>query len=301
MPFHTIAVISPGNMGSAVGAFLKRAGYDVITDLTGRSDHTRQAAGRAGMRDAGSLDALAREADLVLSILAPALAVEIAGKIAETIARTGATPVYADCNATSPMTATEIAGIIGKAGAKFVDVGIIGGAPREGDGTDGKAFPRFCASGPDAALLDELDGKGVSIVQVGPEIGQGSAIKICNGAFTKGSFALYTTVMMAAEHYGFADQLRPQLQRGQAGTAERLDEAITRLPSLAGRYIGEMEQVAETMASIGLTPKMHDGAAELYRLLAETPLAAQRRDEIDPDRTPAETLAMLAAYLKGRE
>jgi 3-hydroxyisobutyrate dehydrogenase-like beta-hydroxyacid dehydrogenase len=295
MPFETIAVISPGNMGSAVGAHLKKAGYDVVTDLTGRSDHTKRAAERAGIRDAGSLEALVREADLVLSILAPALSVEIAGRVAEAMARTGAAPFYADCNATSPKTAKEIAAIMEKAGAAFIDVGIIGGAP-----TGDRVFPRFCASGSNAHLLDELDGKGVSVVQVGPEIGQGSAIKICNGAFTKGAFALYASVMMAAEHFGFADQLRPGLQRGQAGTAERLDEAMIRLPSLAPRYIGEMEQVAETLESIGLTGNIHTGAAEIFRLLAETPLAKQRRDEIEPDRTSAETVKILASFLEGR-
>lgn len=296
MPFKTIAILSPGNMGSAVGAFLGKAGYEVITDLTGRSDYTTGLAARAGMRDAGSLDALVGEADLILSILAPAFAIELAGKIADAMGRTGATPAYADCNATSPATARELAAIVEGAGAIFIDVGIIGGTPGEG-----RAFPRFCASGPRADLLDELDGKGVQILRVGSEIGQGSAIKICNGAFTKGAFALYTTVMLAAERFGFTEHLRPQLQRGQAGTAERLDEAIVRLPTLAGRYIGEMEQVAEALSDIGLTPKFHEGAAEVYRMLAETPLAAQRREEIDPNRTTPETLKILTEHLKGRE
>ena len=79
---------------------------------------------------------------------------------------------------------------------------------------------------------------------------------------------------------------------------ERLDEAVIRLPTLAGRYVGEMEQVAEAFAEIGLTPGFHDAAAEVYRLLADTPLAAQRREEIDPDRTTPETLAILVEHLK---
>lgn len=293
MTIRTIAIMSPGNMGSAVGAFLGKAGFDVIADLTGRSDYTKGLAARAAMRDVASRDALVGEADLVLSILAPQLAVPVAREIAGAMGRTGCAPVYVDCNATAPATARELAAIIGGAGAAFIDVGIIGSAPAEG-----RAFPRFCASGPDAALLDVLDGNGVSILHVGPEIGQGSAIKICNGAFTKGAFALYTTVMMAAETFGFAEHLRPQLRRGQAGTAERLDDAVIRLPTLSGRYIGEMEQVAEAFADIGLTPGFHDAAADVFRLLAETPLAAQRREEIDPDRTSPETLRILVDHLR---
>ena len=294
MPLSTIAILSPGNMGSAVGAHLAQAGYRVIADLTDRSDFTRRRAAKAGIDDAGSLDAVVTESDLVMSILDPALAVEMAEKVAAAMTRGGATPVYADCNAIAPATAQRLAAIVEGAGAAFVDVGIIGGAPAEG-----RAFPRFCTSGPAAGRLDELDGKGVTILHVGDEIGQGSAIQICNGAFTKGAFALYTSVMLAAARFGFADQLRPQLQRGQAGTAERLDEAIVRLPSLSHRYIGEMEEVAQTFGDIGLPDGFHLAAAELFRLLADTPLAAERREEIDSDRTTAETLAALAASLGG--
>lgn len=294
MAFGTIAIMSPGSMGSAVGQFLGQNGYRVITCLAGRSDYTRKLARRAGMRDAGALDALVREADLVLSILDPGKAVAVAGEIARAMQTAGGRPAYADCNATSPATAVELQGIIAGAGANFIDVGIIGGAPAEG------RFPMFCTSGPDAALIDELDGKGMNILNVGPEIGQGSAIKICNGAWNKGAFALYTAVMTAAEHYGFTRHLRRRLPDSQAGTVERIDAAITRLPSLSGRYIGEMEQVAETFASIGLPSGFHEASAALFRLLNETPLASERREEIDPDRTPLDTLEVIVDTLHGK-
>ncbi len=295
MAFDTIAVMSPGNMGSAVGNMLRQNGYDVITCLAGRSDFTRNKAEDAGMRDAGSLEALVAEADLVLSILDPGKAVMVASEIADAMRKAGATPVYADCNATSPQTAGELQAIVEAAGGKFVDVGIIGGAP-----TRRENFPKFCTSGPDAALLDELDGKGVNILHVGPDIGQGSAIKICNGAWNKGAFALYTAVMTAAEHYGFTEHLRPRLPGSQAGTVDRIDAAITRLPSLSGRYIGEMEQIAETFASIGLPSGFHQASAELFRLLNDTPMAGERREEIDPDRTPLDTLKVIVDTLHAK-
>ncbi len=294
MAIGTIAIMSPGNMGSAIGRFLGQNGFEVITCLAGRSDYTKKLALRANMRDAGSLDALVREADLVLSILDPAKAVTVAGEIAQAMQAANATPAYADCNATSPATAGELHRIIEDAGAKFVDVGIIGGAPQEG------RYPMFCTSGPDAALMDELDGRAVKILNVGPDIGQGSAIKICNGAWNKGAFALYTAVMTAAEHYGFTEHLRPRLPHSQAGTVEKIDAAITRLPTLSDRYIGEMEQIAETFASIGLPAGFHEASAELFCLLDETPLASQRREEIDPDRTPLDTIKVIVDTLHGK-
>lgn len=292
MAFTTIAILSPGNMGGAVGACLHKSGYDVITCLTGRSDFTRRKAAEAGFRDVPDMAGLVRKADLILSILDPAKAEEIAEGVAAAMTETGETLVFADCNATSPATAERLNAVIDAAGGQFVDVGIIGGAP-----TRRENYPQFCTSGPHAALLDELDDKGVRIERIGPDIGQGSAIKICNGAFNKGAFALYASVMLAAEHYGCTEFLRQRLPGSQSGTVEKLDNAILRLPSLSGRYIGEMEQVAETFESIGLTPHIHQGAADLFRLLNASPLANERREEINPNRTVADVLHDLAKNL----
>ncbi len=293
MSFNTIAIMSPGNMGSGVGAALGESGYDVITCLAGRSDYTKKQARHANMRDAGNLQSLVAEADLILSILDPAKAVSLAADIAQAMKDAGRKPPYADCNATSPATAAELNRIVTGAGAVFIDVGIIGGSPNRD-----RPPPMFCTSGAHAALMDELDGKGVKILLVGEEIGAGSAIKICNGAWTKGAFALYTAVMMAAEHYGFTEHLRPRLPGSQAGTVEKLDQAIPRLPTLAGRYVGEMEQVAETFESIGLPSGFHTASAELFRILNKTPLAAERREEIDPDRTPQDVLRVILDALE---
>jgi 3-hydroxyisobutyrate dehydrogenase-like beta-hydroxyacid dehydrogenase len=283
-------------MGGAIGARMVEAGLDVITCLAGRSDYTRRKADEAGFRDTGDLETLVRDADLVLSVLDPAKAVEIAESVATAAAETGATLVFADCNATSPATAGWLNAIITGVGGKFIDVGIIGGAP-----LPGKEMPSFASSGPDAGLLDAIDGKGVRQLYIGPDIGQGSAIKICNGAFNKGAFALYTIVMLAAEHYGCTEFLRERLPGSQAGSVEKLDNAILRLPTLSGRYIGEMEQVAETFDAIGLPPDIHRGAADLFRLLNESPLAAERRDEIDADRTVPDTLQELVKTLAARD
>ncbi|MDA0652917.1 MAG: DUF1932 domain-containing protein [Proteobacteria bacterium] len=294
MGFSTIAILSPGNMGGAVGAQLRKSGYDVISCLAGRSDFTRRKADEAGFRDVADMNALVSEADLVLSILDPAKAMDIADQVASAMKSTGKNPVFADCNATSPATAEKLNAVIEAAGGKFVDVGIVGGAP-----TRRENFPQFCTSGPHASLLDELNDKGVRIECIGPRVGQGSAIKICNGAYNKGAFALYTTVMLAAEHYGCTEFLRDRLPNSQAGTVERLDQAVLRLPSLSGRYIGEMEQVAETFEAIGLTPDIHKGAADLFRLLNASPLATERREEIDPGRSVADVLRMLSETMPG--
>ncbi len=288
MTVTAIAILSPGNMGSAVGRFLVEGGFDVVSCLGERSDFTRERAKKYGIRDIGGMDDMVAAADLVLSILDPAKAEEIAGAAAVAMKKVGKSLIFADCNATSPATAEKLNAIIEDAGGRFVDVGIIGGAPDRKEN-----FPNFCASGPHADLLLPLDGKGVKILKVGDEIGAGSAIKICNGAWNKGAFALYTAVMLAAEHYGFTEILRERLPGSQAGTVDKLDGAINRLPSLSGRYIGEMEQVAETFASIGMPDGFHNASAELFRMLNDTSLGSERRELIPEDRTTLDVLKIL--------
>ena len=92
MPLNRIAILVPGEMGAAVGKAFGDNGIEIITCLVGRSDYTKKLALRANMRDAGSLDALVREADLVLSTLDPAKAVTASGEIATAMQPADPTP-----------------------------------------------------------------------------------------------------------------------------------------------------------------------------------------------------------------
>src|SRR5690606_32132116 len=117
------------------------------------------------------------ESDLVLSVLVPSEAVGIAEQAAAAMRRTGAHPVYADCNAVAPRTAEGIDALIRGAGATFIDAGIIGGPPQApGSNT------RFPCSGPDTAAFEALANHGLKVSVVGPRIGQASGLKMCYAA-----------------------------------------------------------------------------------------------------------------------
>jgi len=161
-------------MGHAVGRVLIQHGHGVLTCLDGRSERTRGLARAVGIRDVGSLDAAVGEASLVLSILPPAAALGQARVVAGAMERTGAKPVYVDCNAISPGTAVDAGAVIEGAGAVFIDAGIIGLAP-DGHGPG----PRFYVSGPDTTPMEALDGKGFQVKAIGSAIGRASALKMC--------------------------------------------------------------------------------------------------------------------------
>ena len=294
MGLRTIAILSPGDMGHGVGKALVERGFDVITCLTGRSRRTRDLAERAGLHDVPSLADMVVRADLIMSILVPAQAVRVAKEVAEAMRTTGAPRPYADCNAISPRSASAMASIVAAAGGDYIDAGIIGGSPARG------AVPRLYTSGPRAALMDELDGKDIVVRNLGPRVDSASGLKMCYAAMTKGTNALRVAMLTTAETLGLYDELIGELAESQGAALAAMESGIPGLPANAGRWIGEMEEIAATFEAAGVTPGFHRGAAEVFRLLDSTPFAAETPETIDHARTLKETIQATAGQLQER-
>lgn len=294
MSIHRVAILSPGDMGHAVGRALGEAGLEIITCLQGRSDRTRTLAERANIRDVATMEDLVIEADLVLSILVPAEALNVATRIADALRTTGAGAAFADCNATSPQTALAIDEVIVAAGGRSIDASIIGGPPVRGN------RPRFYVSGPDSGIMSHLDGKGIVVRLLGEKIGRASGIKMCYAALTKGTSALYTALLTAAEALDLSKPLRAELASSQSDAYKRMQAQVPSLPANAFRWIGEMEEIAATFEHVGVTPYFHRGAAEMFRLLSETPYAAETPETVDKSRTLEQTVSGVHAAVASR-
>jgi len=292
MTIKTVALLSPGDMGEGVAASVIGQGIDVITVLAGRSGETRMRAERAGIRDVPDLETLVSEADLVLSIMPPERAEAIAAEVAAAMKKTGNAPAFADMNAIAPTTAKRIAAVIADAGAEFIDGGIIGSAPLKS-----KADTKIYVSGPKAGLMDALDGNGKKIIRLGDEIGRASAVKMIYASVTKGTDSLLTAAYTAAEALGIRDVLEAEWANSQPDALARMERRVSALPADAGRWIGEMEQIAETYASVGVTANYHKGAADMYRLLNATPFAAESRETMDKSRTMQESVKVYVQHL----
>ena len=284
---RTIAIISPGNMGHAVGRLLGSRGFEVVTALADRSPRTRGLAARAGIRDLGGIETVVAAADLVLSILPPAAAVAAAEEAAAAMTASGATPPFADCNAVSPATTERIEKLIRGAGADYVDAGIVGGPPAAGVG------PRFYASGPAAHLLAPLEGGGLVVRDLGGAIGRASALKMCYAAVTKGTSALQFAQLAAASRLGVDEALASELAESQAAVYAAMRRALPGLPAKAPRWIEEMRQIAATFESVGVPGEFHRGAAALYELLSATPFAGEPEEAVDTSRSLETTVAAL--------
>jgi 3-hydroxyisobutyrate dehydrogenase-like beta-hydroxyacid dehydrogenase len=289
---RTVAILGSGDMGSAVAGAFARAGLRVVTDLSRRSAHSRGLAARAGMVDVGSLDALVERSELVLSIVPPAAALECAEAVAAAMRAARAAPPFADCNAVAPATARKIAQLFDSTGAAFIDAGIVGRAPRPGG-----ERPRFYVSGAARRALLGIDVAEIELVDMGEEVGAASALKMAYAALNKGTDALHTAVLLAGARLGVLPALLKEFESSQAEALARMKARVPFLAATAGRFAGEMAEIAATFDAAGVTPDFHRGAEWIYARLAATPLAAETRATLPRERSLDAALAVFSAAL----
>ena len=231
-----VGLLHPGEMGAVVGACVDG---DVIWASEGRSEASRARA--ASFRDVGTLAALVNGADFILSICPPHAAADVARACA------GFTGVYVDANAISPQRAREVAALQ----PRFVDGGIVGGPPAEPGTT-------LYLSGVDAAAVAALFVGSPLATRV---VANASAVKMAYAAWSKGTTAMLLAIRDVARANGIEDEWRlaaPEL-------AERLPRAEAAKATKGWRWIGEMEEIADTFAAAGQPDGFHRAAAEVYR------------------------------------
>lgn len=272
----TIGIISPGDMGHSVGKVLVSDGLRIITCLRDRSERTRMLARESGIVDVSSYQELVQESEMILSILVPDQATDFATIIADEIKKAQSGLVFVDCNAVSPMTVQKIGRIILDSGGRFADASIIGPPPRYGGQT------QFYVSGPAAEAFGELGNYGLDVHMIGEEIGNASALKMCYSAVRKGISAIFVELLSAAKVYGISEPLREELMRRHPSLYKDMEEILPTIAERSRRWISEMEEMGNTFDQVGLTPKIFQGAADIYRFVGKTALADQTPENRDP-------------------
>lgn len=274
MQVKDIGVASPGDMGQAIAARLKESGLNVYTALDGRSERTRTLAREAGLADCGSMEKLVSTCDMVLSVLNPGAALDKAREIAAAIRKTGRKIAFADLNAVSPQTVREMDGVIREAGGVFIDAGIIGPPPR---GPNAK--PRIYVSGPDAYLFTQISHPNLVIRVLSERVGDASAVKMCYGAMTKGTTALAVELLVAARKLGVEQALEQELKESRSDVYEWQQKNIAVMPPKAYRWVPEMHEIARTFEEVGMTPRIFQGAAEIYEMIAAAPIGKESPEQ----------------------
>lgn len=257
MATTTVCILHPGEMGAEIGAAARAGDARVLWASAGRGGATRDRAGAAGLEDAGTLKAALDQSAIALSVCPPHAAVALA----ESVAAAGYRGVYLDANAIAPETARRIGGVVERAGARFVDGGIVGPPPAKSGTT------RLYLSGAAAEKIAALfAGTALGTVVLDAPVGAASAVKACYAAWTKGSAALLMSVRALARHAGIEAALAEEWKISQPNLFALLDRAVSN--SRKGwRWIAEMEEIGATFDAAGLPDGFALAAAEVCRRL----------------------------------
>jgi 3-hydroxyisobutyrate dehydrogenase-like beta-hydroxyacid dehydrogenase len=281
-------------MGHAVGQRLRENELRAITCLTGRSERTRALAEKAGIQDVPDFQQMVKESDMILSMTVSAAVPELCRQVAEAIRATQADVLFAECNAIAPQQVRDMEPIITEAGGRFVDVSIIGGPPRPG------YSPHFYTSGVNASEFAQLGNFGLDVRTLDGPTGQASGIKMCYAAMTKGSWALYSELLMAAELMGLTEPLLAEFQGGgQSSVYQRMEGTIPTVPARSQRWVSEMEEIKATFEHLGMTPHIFQGVADMYRLIGSSPLAEENPEDVRGEKRDfREVIRQLAEAVK---
>jgi 3-hydroxyisobutyrate dehydrogenase-like beta-hydroxyacid dehydrogenase len=185
--------------------------------------------------------------------------------VSDVVKEHGFKGTYVDCNAISPMRMRHIAEHLQRIGVTVVDGGIIGPPARKPN----KTFLYLSGVGCEDVAGCFAAGPLVARAMAGRKIGDASALKMCYAAYTKGTTAILCGLLATAEALGVRDEVNAHWEIDRAGLASEREAIVSNVTQKAWRWTGEMHEIAETFASVGLPDGFHEAAATLYQRLED--------------------------------
>ncbi len=256
-----VGILHPGAMGAAVGAALKPAAGAVIWAAAGRSVTTAKRAETADLVGVPDVAAVARRADVIVSVCPPDAALAVADEVASALEGSDRRPLYVEANAVSPATVAAVADRMGA--AAVVDGAIIGPPAWE----PGKAV--LWLSGERAPDVAELfAGSPFAARVLGADVGAASGLKACFALQSKALPTIWANLDAAARAWGVGDALREELRRTGVDLDGHLAALDSRAAGKAWRWVGEMQEAADAFAALGLPDGYSRAAAATYRRMA---------------------------------
>jgi 3-hydroxyisobutyrate dehydrogenase-like beta-hydroxyacid dehydrogenase len=243
----TVAVLGLGEAGSAIAGDLVAAGVSV------RGFDPAAGDAPAGVELVADARAAAAGSDVVLSVNAATVAVEVARSAAGGL---GPGQVFADLNTAGAALKRTVAEVVDATGAAFADVALM--TPVPGRGLRTPALVSGVGADELARLLGPL---GMPIEVLGAEPGAAATRKLLRSVFTKGLAAACIESTRAARAAGCEEWMRAEIADVLAGAdAALLERLLTGSERHATRRIHEVRDARELLGELGVEPRVSAAA-----------------------------------------
>ncbi len=276
-----VAILYAGELGSAFGRILLRAGRVVITTAADRSPRTAASARAAGFTIATTLSDAVADADVIISAVPPGVAIELAREVVRTLPADGRERTYVDLNAISPMSMDLVASAFEGTSVHVVDGAIHGRAEVL------EAGATLYLSGPRASRTAALIGPLPRTIVLGERIGQASLFKMLLGGVNKGVVALMLELSWLAEREGVLEGFWTVARAAYPGVMEVFERLLPSYPLHVERRVGEMAELASTVRASGGDAAMAEAIRQTFENASRSPenlqglVSAGRIDEPD--------------------
>ena len=214
----------------------------------------------AGLDFAGSNPSAVAGADVVLSVNWASVAIEVATEVAPVLQ---SNQLYADLNTAAPQLKRDIAPIIERTGASFVDAALMDPVPPKGLGT------QVYASGSGAEKFTEkMTALGMPVTYLNGEAGNAATHKLVRSIMYKGVAAVIMECLEAAEALKMTEYARTQMRK-IIYDEPMIDRFVSGSIKHARRRVDEMEAVVEMLNSIGVSAFTSQAAVRRLKEIME--------------------------------
>ncbi len=230
--------------------------YDVLASDPEKGARIRERAEETGVTLVDSPADLAAASTVILSLVVSSVAERVAQDIAPHLT---ADHFYADMNSASPMVKQAVQKIVEGAGAGFAEAAVMAAIP-----PNRHKSPLLLAGASAQAFEDAVKPIGMVTEVMGTEVGQASATKMFRSIIMKGIEALLLECLVAAGRYGVDAKVLESVNSSIPGLdwRKQADYFAGRTAVHGVRRAHEMEEVAETLESMGIDPIMAAAAAK---------------------------------------
>lgn len=264
-PAHqlTIGILYPGEMGSSLGKLLAEGGFKVLATTEGRSPRTQRLGLESRLPLAASAGEVAEQADVIVSLVTPGAALDVATKIAALLTGRSRKPLYVDANSISPETAAQIENVLSRESIEFVDASIFGLASQL------RQRGTLYVSGSRAGELRDQWGALLPVKVVGDSPGRASAFKMIISGIPKGLSALFIETMVFARKMQLLPEALEACEEIYPGIMEIMRRMLPTYPKHATRRCEEAGEIEKTMLANQCTPHVTSAVRELTCRLAD--------------------------------
>jgi 3-hydroxyisobutyrate dehydrogenase-like beta-hydroxyacid dehydrogenase len=197
-----------------------------------------------GLDFASSNPAAVSGADVVLSVNWASVATEVAAEVAPALQPN---QLFADLNTASPQNKRDVASIIEKTGALFVDGALMDPVLPKGLGT-----PLYASGSGAEVFAEKMSPLGMPVTFLDSEAGNAATHKLVRSIMYKGVAAVVMECLEAAAALNMRDYARSQMMTILRNEA-MIDRFVSGSIKHAKRRVHEMEAVVEMLNSIGVS------------------------------------------------